>query len=47
MGHWIRTNGYVRVPVPAGGDLAGGLIALGITAGIVIFFVILIKVLDR
>ena len=46
-GHWIRTNGHVRVPMQGGGDLSGGLIAVGIVAGFVIFMIILIKVLDK
>lgn len=47
-GHWIRTNGHVRVPTPnGGGDPMGALIALGIFAAIVIFLFIYIKVLDK
>lgn len=47
-GHWIRSNGYVRVPTSnGGGDPMGALIALGVFAAIVIFLFIYIKTLDK
>lgn len=47
-GHWIRTNGHVRVAaMQGGGNLADGLMVVGIIVGFVVFLVVFIKVLDK
>lgn len=47
-GHWVYSNGHVRVSAPTGGgNPMGALIALGVFAAIVIFLFIFIKVLDK
>lgn len=46
-GHWIRTNGHVRVPMHGGGNLSDGLMAVGIVAGFVILLIIVIKMFDK